>query len=193
MRIIKRHVCLTILLLGLFAFSAVASAAGFSADIVSYGGKEIMTGKIYLAGDKIRTEYGQMITIMRMDKKVIWMIMPEEKMYMEQPFDLSNIRNRIPTSEPAADEVERVLIGQEAVNGYAADKYRVTVKTPQGQASHYMWLSSDPGMVMAVKTAAIDGSWWQEFRNIQLGTPDDALFELPAGYSKMSFSGMPGR
>jgi hypothetical protein len=184
---------LTILLLSLFAFSAVASAAGFSADIVSCGGKEIMTGKIYLAGDKIRTEYSQMITIMRMDKKVIWMIMPEEKMYMEQPFDLSNIRNRVPSAEPAADEVERVLIGQEAVNGYAADKYRVTVKTPKGQSSHYMWLSGDPGMVMAVKTAAIDGSWWQEFRNIQLGTPDDALFELPAGYSKMSFSGMMGR
>jgi hypothetical protein len=39
-----------------------------------------------------------------------------------------------------------------------------------------------------VKTAATDGSWWSEFKNIKTMPQDPALFEIPSGYKKMSFS-----
>jgi hypothetical protein len=46
------------------------------------------------------------------------------------------------------------------------------------------WLMVDGGL--PVKTAAEDGKWWQEFRNIKLGEPDADLFEVPAGYKKFA-------
>ena len=51
---------------------------------------------------------------------------------------------------------------------------------------------------MPVKTAAVDGSWSQELKNIKMGSQSDSLFELPAGYQKMQMpqlpmmQGMPG-
>ena len=60
------------------------------------------------------------------------------------------------------------------------------------QSSHYEWISSDPGIMMSVKTAAIDDSWWNEYRNISLGVPDSSLFEIPAGYTKMNIPSMGG-
>ena len=75
----------------------------------------------------------------------------------------------------------------ETINGYASDKYKVTINN---QGSHYEWISSDPGITMAVKTSAIDGSWWNEYRNISLAAPDSSLFEVPSDYTKMSMPTM---
>jgi hypothetical protein len=43
---------------------------------------------------------------------------------------------------------------------------------------------------MPVKTAALDGSWWTEYRNISLDAPNPALFEIPHDYTKMNMPGM---
>lgn len=179
---LRLGVCLLVaaVLLG----GAVAGAfayQGFSADIVSAHGKETMTGKIYVGRDKMRFESAGMVSITRMDKKVVWLLMPTEKMYMEQAIRLDNV---VPSAEPAAGEVERTLLGTETVNGKAANKYRITVQTDGKKHSMYHWLAADSGLPL--KMAAIDGSWWQEYRNIQVGEPDTALFEVPAGYKKFA-------
>lgn len=157
----------------------------FSADIYSSDGQN---GKIYMDTDKIRTETREMISIIRQDKKLVWLLMPEEKQYMEQVLNSASINQKhIPSNEPAADEVERVFILRETINGYVSDKYKITVNE---QVSHYEWISSDPGITMPVKTAAINGSWWNEYRNISLATPNPALFEIPPDYTKMSMPGI---
>ena len=102
-------------------------------------------------------------------------------MYMEQAFRPENV---VPSSEPTAGEVERTLLGTETVNGAAADKYRITVQTDGKRHTFLQWLAKDS--LLPVKTAAEDGSWWQEYRNFKLGEPDPALFELPDGYKKFS-------
>jgi hypothetical protein len=43
-----------------------------------------------------------------------------------------------------------------------------------------------------VKMAAVDGSWTMEYKNINMGTQPDSLFELPSGYKKMTMPSMPG-
>ena len=43
---------------------------------------------------------------------------------------------------------------------------------------------------MPVKTAALDNSWEMEFKNIRTGSQPESLFEVPAGYKKLS-TGMP--
>lgn len=174
-------VILTAVLLCWAAAAGAFAYQGFSADIVSYAGKETMNGKIYVARDKMRFETAGMVSITRMDKKLVWLLMPTEKMYMEQNIRLDNI---VPSAEPVAGEVERTLLGPEAVNGQAASKYRITVQTEGKKHSFYQWLAVDSGLPL--KIGAIDGSWWQEYRNIKVGEPEAVLFEVPEGFKKFS-------
>lgn len=40
-----------------------------------------------------------------------------------------------------------------------------------------------------VKTAAVDGSWTQEYRNIKMGPQPNSLFEVPSGCKKLQAPG----
>ena len=175
------------MVVGLGGFAASASAMTFSADMYSSDGHN---GKIYMDTDKIRVETKEMISITRQDKKLVWLLMPEEKMYMEQLLNAAAMNQKhLPANDAVTDDVEREFILRETINGYVADKYKITINK---QSSHYEWVSSDPGITMAVKSAAIDGSWWTEYRNISLAKPSSSLFEVPADYTKMSMAGMGG-
>ena len=179
----RRAVAMAVLLLCLVVFGGVAAAYGFSADVVSYYGKETMQGKIFVSKDKMRFESAGTVSITRMDKKLVWLLMPTEKMYMEQDLRLQNL---VPTSEPLPDELERTLLGSETVNGYLANKYRVTIRLDHQKQTYLQWLAVDSGW--PVKMAAEDGKWIQEYRNLQIGDPDARMFEIPAGYQKFGMS-----
>ena len=187
MRFMKNLCFLLVMVVGLGGFAASASAMTFSADMYSSDGHN---GKIYMDTDKIRVETKEMISITRQDKKLVWLLMPEEKMYMEQLLNAAAMNQKhLPANDAVTDDVEREFILRETINGYVADKYKITINK---QSSHYEWVSSDPGITMAVKSAAIDGSWWTEYRNISLAKPSLSLFEVPADYTKMSMAGMGG-
>lgn len=187
MRFMKNFCFLAVMAWGLWGLAASAAAMTFSADLYSSDGHN---GKIYMDTDKIRVETKEMISITRQDKKLIWLLMPEEKMYMEQVLHSAAMNQKhLPANDSGASDVEREFIFRETINGYGADKYKITINK---QSSYYEWVSSDPGITMAVKTAAIDGSWWTEYRNISLGNLNPSLFEVPADYTKMSMSGMGG-
>jgi hypothetical protein len=164
----------------LFVLSNSALASGFSADLVTVTGNEKMEGKVFVGNEKMRFETEDMITITRIDKQVIWMLMPSEKMYMEQRVSKGNV---VPSNEPAPGELERVHLGTEMVGGKAADKYRITVNNNGQKDEFFQWIAKDSGF--PVKMAAVDGSWWQEYRNLVIGEPPSSVFELPAGYQKM--------
>lgn len=66
-----------------------AAAQDFSADMVSRFGKETMQAKLFVSGDKMRMDMPESTMIIRNDKKVTWIVMPSEKMYMDQPIDAS--------------------------------------------------------------------------------------------------------
>jgi hypothetical protein len=176
-----------LLVTGFFAvvFASMANAADFSADMINTAGGKVFKGKIYMGNNKTRMETQESISITRMDKKVVWILMPKDKMYMEQVFDPS----RAPvTSEKVEGEVERKLIGQEVIDGKKADKYKVVYTDKRKKESMFQWIS--PGIAMPVKMAAVDNSWSTEYKNIKTGKQSDALFEIPAGYQKFSM-GMP--
>jgi hypothetical protein len=116
-----------------------------------------------------------------MDKKLVWVLMPAEKMYMEQPMDPLSAAG---TWEKMDGEIERRAEGNEVVNGRQTTKYRVIFEADGMRDSVFQWL--DESAHIPVKTAAIDGSWSTEFKNIRPGPQDRNLFEIPAGYNKMS-------
>lgn len=162
--------------------SGAALAQDFSADMVSTTKDGTFTGKIFVSKDKTRVEVPESVTITRMDKKVMWMLMPSEKMYMEQPFDPRNVTA---TSEGVSGEIERKLIGQETVNGKIASKYKVTYEVEGVRDAVFQWI--DTASSIPVKTEAADGSWTMEYKNLKIGAQPDSLFEIPAGYQKFSY------
>jgi hypothetical protein len=183
----RRKIKFIVMVLGVFTlfFAAAAWAADFSADMISTAGGKVMKGKIFISNNKTRMEAQESISITRMDKKVVWILMPKDKMYMEQAFDPA----RSPaTSEKVEGEVERKLIGQEVIDGKKTDKFLVVYTAKRKKDSMYQWIAQ--GIAMPVKTAAVDNSWSMEYKNIKTGKQSDSLFEVPAGYQKFSM-GMP--
>ena len=169
--------------ISIFLLAGIARAEDFSADMVSTSQGLTSSGKIFISNDKVRMEVPGAITISRMDKKVVWMLMPKDKMYMEQPFDPSKA---VASSEKVSGEVERKLLGKETVDGRMADKYMIVYNVNGRKESIYQWIA--PGIKMPVKTAAVDNSWVMEYKNIKTGKQPDSLFEVPAGYQKFSYS-----
>jgi hypothetical protein len=164
-------------------------AVEFSADAVTTAQGRTMTSKMYVKGKKARMEMqGQpSYTIMRGDKEMVWIVNPEQKNYMEMKLD----PNQKPKVEDKVQgEVSRKLIGSETIDRHPSQKYEVTC-TVQGRTEKvYQWIATD--IKFPVKTAAVDGSWATEYRNIRMGGQSNDLFEVPAGYRKMSMPTMPG-
>ncbi|MFA5157146.1 MAG: DUF4412 domain-containing protein [Candidatus Omnitrophota bacterium] len=162
--------------------AAVALAEDFSAEMVSTTKDGVFQGKIFVTKDKVRMEAPDAVTISRMDKKVVWMLMPKDKMYMEQEIDTS--RPMAPT-EKVENEIERKLVGKEAIGGRMTEKYEITYNQNGNRETMYQWIAS--GLTIPVKIAAADNSWVIEYKNINTGSQPDSLFEVPAGYEKFSY------
>lgn len=171
----------------LLLLAGTAMALQFSADTVMTARGHKTTGKIYFSGERFRmdmTSPQKMTTITRLDKKVVWSIMPQEKMYMEIPFN--------PKREPMVKgkvqgEVSRKLVGTGSIDGHPVKKYLVTYESGGEKMQMYQWIATD--INFPVKTEAVDGSWSQEYKDIKLGPQPDSLFKVPAGYRKFRMPG----
>jgi len=170
---------MAVVLCGLFCF--VVFAQEFSADIVSTGKEGSSSGKIYTSKNKIRMEQQGNIIISRIDRNVTWIIMPAEKVYIEQKVDPRNIAG---VMDEVPGQVERQALGEEEIDGRMTDKYKVDYTYGGETSGMFVWTTQ--GSNIPVKTMAVDGSWSMEYKNLREGPQSDDLFEIPAGYEKMS-------
>ena len=175
-------VIFAIFLLGIF--TAQAGVEEFSADMISRSAGQTMHGKIYVGADKMRTEIEGSIMIARLDKNVSWIIMPSEKMYMEQAIDSKMLPK---TPKDASGELERVSLGKDTVDGKSCEKSKVTYASGTSRETMYQWVT-DSGF--PIKMEAVDGSWSVEYKNVSIGHQSDDLFEVPSGYQKFSMPSM---
>jgi len=171
----------------MFVLAFPAYSLEFAADMIVKHGKTQQTGNTAMKGGKMRTQMtGQpSYMIVRPDKNVSWMVMPAQRSYMEMKYDPNQA---VKAGNTPKAEVSRKLIGSETVNGYPSKKYEVTIKTGGKTETIYQWITTE--FEIPVKTAAIDGSWSTEYLHIKK-TAADNLFEVPAGYRKMSMPAMP--
>jgi len=162
-------------------------AIEFSADTITKSAGQTVTGKIYMKDKKMRSEtQGQPgYSIVRQDKNVVWFVMPDTKTYMEMAYDPAQQQT---PSEKVQGEVSRKLVGKEKIDGHPTEKYLVTVKHKGKTSEMYQWIATD--IKFPIKNAAVDGSYSMEYKNIKQSAPDN-LFELPAGYKKMTMPAMP--
>jgi outer membrane lipoprotein-sorting protein len=185
----KKNLSVSILTMFLVCMAATALALEFSSDMVMTSQGQTQTSKIWSKDKKVRMESGAQpgYTIMRMDKNVMWMVMPDQKSFMEMKYDPSKQPR---TDEKVQGEVSRKLIGTETVNGHPAKKYEVTY-TEAGRTEKtermYQWIATD--INFPVRVAAVDGSWVVDYKNIKMSSQADSLFEVPAGYQKVAMPG----
>lgn len=160
----------------LFATLVGAYAVELTADMVTKEGKVTRNGKIYVKDTKARVEKGSspMYAIIRGDKGKFWQINNAERTYIEAKLT--------PDTKPSIEEkifgeTARKQVGTETVNGYAAKKYEVTVKTKNKSETVTQWFSSEYNFPVKIVTA----KWTVEYKNIKKGGVADSVFELPAG------------
>ena len=179
----------------------------YSADRVmsgEQGGQSMqMNTRVYYAKGKERDEtevHGRsMTTIMRHDKKLAWMVMPDQKMYMEMSYaDQAQYCNWPCVNIEKAKMGEGrgyTTLGREVVSGVETTKYRLVCVDKKGEnIEGIFWVAAD-GVVMKMDFTATGQRGKShivvELRNLKLARQDPGLFEIPKGYSKMSMQGMP--
>jgi len=178
--------------------ATMAGAAGFmetkaeySADQYMGDGSLMMRSRIYHASGKSRMEMEEggvnQAIITRMDRKVVWVLMIPEKTYMETPLGKEEkTRDVRQCSYTSAKEA-----GKETVNGIPASVSEVEAACPDGSAfSGKMWTSREGILVkldaVAKGSAKEKGQRVRmELKDLKIGKQNPALFELPAGFTKM--------
>jgi len=175
----------------------------FSADMsVKSKSSEKMTGKFYFSGQKLRmdmnTQGGTFAMIHDMPGKVTYMLMPQQKMYMEMHDgqnqmarrgpDLKNLKSFDPDHPCSSmEDTTCEKVGSENVNGRSTDKWLFTDKKNGSVVN--VWI--DKKLHFPIKTEEKDGSE-MEFTNIQEGPAAASMFEIPAGYRKFDMGAMRG-
>lgn len=184
----KDIVAAILVIVSILMFAGTSLALEFSSDIVMTTEGKKMTGRMYAKGELSRMEMtaegNRVISITRVDKKVSWTLMPEQKMYMEMPLNTKDT----PKTE-IKGETDRKLEGSETIDGHPTNKYLITYKEGTTTGKVYQWWATD--INFPLRTADVNNKWVHEYKNVKVGTQPDSLFEVPAGYYKMQMPGMP--
>lgn len=169
--------------------SAQLFSKPFSADQVVTKDGKTTTAKVYATPTSMRTEGVQdgkkYITILLYDRKVLWSLMPDEKMYFEMPIPAGAQVAAGMKEMMKGVQVKQESLGSEQVGGYHCDKTRMTVTWQGVTGTTIEWAAKELGGFVVKKQDETTGEL-TEYKNIRLGPQDPSLFELPAGYKKMS-------
>ena len=138
--------------------------------------------------------------IMRHDEKLSWMLMPDQKMYMEMSYaDQAQYCNWPCVNIEKAKMGEGkgyTTLGKEVVSGIETTKYKVVCVDKKGETIEgTFWVAANGVVIKMDFTTTAKGGKPQhaviELRNVKFTAQDPAVFEIPKGYSKMSMQGMP--
>ena len=181
----RKGKCRWLLLVALALWPAAAPAAEFSGQMLTRVRETTVPGRIFVKDGKLRQEFiddkGQTITILRPDKKLIWVILPLERVYMEVP-----MKPKWPGQfiQIPPDARQKRPVGSERVNGYDAEKFEVTVSSREGLERQLYWVPAKLGVPIKVEVPARKFS--SEYKDIKEGGVADRLFEIPPGFEKVS-------
>jgi len=161
----------------------------FSADQILTMLNKTTSAKFHFTPSAVRIEIvdgkgNKVIQIMRFDQNVMWNLIPWQKIYMELPGSSSEW-----ASWAEEKEVQRESLGLEQLGEYHCEKFKVH-RTVMGQASTSLEWDAKELDGLPVKMQDEKGTWSNEFTNVQLGPQDQSLFEIPAGYQKLSLAGL---
>lgn len=162
----------------------VGRFASFSADEIVTSGGQRKKGRIFVAEKAIRAEgdeNGQKyITIVRLDRDLVWSLSVQRKSYTEMPLGYG--RGGSLARQPDTPRGCRAL-GEEKVGGVLATKEECRIPLKGGNYVETRWASKELGGTVIKQ---VSGRQTLEFENIKRESLDPALFEIPAGFRKVS-------
>lgn len=180
------------LILGLVITGVVDAMQGptveYSADSYMETADAVQQGPAYVTPSMERREYvegGQsMVMIIRKDEKLVWMLMPDDKMYMEMKFPEEGRKDDL-----GAYEIERTILGSETVNGVKTTKSKIIMTGPNGAKMGGLAWTTQEGVVVKLDAIAADKNKKERFKielqNLKIGKQDPSLFQIPGDYTKM--------
>jgi hypothetical protein len=153
----------------------------------------VIEGSIAAAPGMERSELrmGSMfsVMIMRSDRKLGYMVMPEQRMYME--VDFAQAAQRSGTVAP--DQVELEVVGSETVSGLATTKYKFVTK--DRSTGGFLWYSAE-GIPVKMDVLSKYGSDKSRttvtLHDVRIVEQDRTTFDVPAGFARMPSGGLFG-
>jgi len=197
----SRRLCTMIVLASLFGTVPVWAAqlsrpqVEYSADSVMQTEESTTEQHVYVTPAKERRETltgsgDGSVQIFRHDTKVMWLLMPSEKMYMEHSMG----KNK--GNDPSQWDFEETVMGDETLNGVKVTKYKTIATSTDGKKyGGFSWRTKEG---ISVKTDLLykEGNekkrMMTELKNLKIGRQDPQLFEIPKGYTKLDMGGMMG-
>lgn len=160
----------------------------FNAEITITTDSMTTLQKMFSDNGKMRLEMNaggrNQMMIVRPDQNSMYMIMPEQKMYLVMPYRPQ--ADKDPTAVLRDDKAKREYLGKETIKGQDCEKYRVTTE----KSSTLFWVTSDGKK--PVRAVNEDSKVTMDWDKFERGPQDASLFEPPADYQKMAMPAMPG-
>lgn len=156
-----------------------AMALDFSAERIVKNGESVVTAHVNAKEDRWRFEYtypqrGVSILIVRMDKQHSWLILSKRRQFLEVPIAAGHL---LTVTERMEGEISREFVGDETLNGHAAELFEVTVAEQGETRQYYRWVTK--AQRFPLKTVSKQGKWSEEFRRLIFTEQSTFLFELP--------------
>lgn len=196
-----RRLCALIVLAGVFGAIPVGAAqlsrpqVEYSADSTIQSEEGTMQQHVYATPTKERKEMltgagDGGIQIFRYDTKVMWVLMPSEKMYMEH----SMTGGQKQQNDPSQWTYEDTVMGEETLNGMKTTKYKTIATSTDGKKyGGFSWRTKE-GISIKQDLLYKEGNekkrMLTELKNLVIGRQDPALFEIPEGFMKLDMAGM---
>lgn len=173
-------------------------ALDYSADETLETAEFSLDGRVYVSQGKERREMliegMRQIMINRPDKKLMWTLMPEQRMYLEIKLDGKEGDSAADRGDISGYEIEQTTVGEEEVNGVMTTKSKIVMTGRNGEKMGGFWWVSTEGIVVKMDVIAMDKGDKTRVKkaltNIEITRQDPALFEIPEGYVKMSMMNM---
>lgn len=187
----------TSLILTVPTFAGPGINAEYSGEEVVETTDSMTKTKVYSTPTMERRELSeggqQMIAITRHDKKVVWNLMPEEKMYLEMSVG-QNASNKEEKTNLSAYKIEQTPMGQETLNGIVMNKGKMIMTGKDGsKMGGFMWTTKE-GIIAKMDALSVEKGKKDRFKlemtNLKIGKQPADLFEIPKGYEKMDMGAM---
>ncbi|MCL5965926.1 MAG: DUF4412 domain-containing protein [Deltaproteobacteria bacterium] len=181
----------------LFAAAAAAGMAEpkveYSADQYLSTGEQTVKSRVFHAKGKQRMELDlggtRQAVITRFDKNLSWILMLDEKRYMETTLG----EGKAKSNDIRECTISQKTAGTEVVNGVSATRSEIDATCPdKTRFSGSMWTTRDGILVKldaVAKGKGAEGRMKIELRNLKIGKQDPKLFEVPPGFTKLAVPG----
>jgi hypothetical protein len=171
--------------------------AEYSADETVQTDESTIQQKVFVTPTKERKELltgggDGAVQIYRYDNKVMWMVMPTQKMYMEHSMAGGPPKG----NDPSQWTYEDTAVGEETLNGMKVTKFKTIATSTDGKKyGGFSWRTKE-GINLKQDLLYKEGNekkrMLTELSNVKIATQDPKLFEIPEGFTKLDMGGMMG-